>query len=292
VHGTFSSPIWWAEMINTLSADPVLGKRCQFWYFIYNSGNPVVYSASKLRDALTAKLQAFDPQGLDPALQQMVVIGHSQGGLLTKLTATDTGDQLARVIMADKADELKLSDKEQALIQRYLYYKPLSFVKQVVFISTPHRGSYHINGLMRSLAGWLVTLPANVVNQGKELAGVKEKLDLPDELKNSSSSLDGMSPTNPIMLKLADIPLAPGVTGHSIIAIDGEGDFHHGKDGIVSYQSAHVDYVQSEFIVRSGHSCQDKPATIEEVRRILLEHLQSLPAPKTVADTPPPPGSP
>ena len=55
VHGTFSSPIWWAEMINTLSADPVLSKRCQFWYFIYNSGNPVVYSADQLREALRPK---------------------------------------------------------------------------------------------------------------------------------------------------------------------------------------------------------------------------------------------
>jgi len=34
-----------------------------------------------------------------------------------------------------------------------------------------------------------------------------------------------------------------------------------------------VDYAESEFIVRSGHSCQGNPLTIEEVRRILLENL-------------------
>jgi pimeloyl-ACP methyl ester carboxylesterase len=34
VHGTFSSPVWWAEMVNRLSADPVLRARYQFWYFI------------------------------------------------------------------------------------------------------------------------------------------------------------------------------------------------------------------------------------------------------------------
>jgi hypothetical protein len=79
------------------------------------------------------------------------------------------------------------------------------------------------------------------------------------------------------MLKLAEIPLAPGITGHSIIPVKGGGDYHNGKDGVVAYSSAHVDYVESEFIVRGGHSCQDKPATIEEVRRILHEHLNSLP---------------
>jgi hypothetical protein len=31
--------------------------------------------------------------------------------------------------------------------------------------------------------------------------------------------------------------------------------------------------MDSEFIVRSKHSCQGHPFTIEEVRRILLEHL-------------------
>ena len=46
-----------------------------------------------------------------------------------------------------------------------------------------------------------------------------------------------------------------------------------GEDGVVKYTSAHVDYAESEFIVRSGHSCQMNPLTIEEVRRILLLNL-------------------
>ncbi len=278
VHGTASSPIWWAEMINTLSADPVIGKRYQFWYFIYNSGNPVVYSATKLRESLTARLAEVDPEGTDEALKQMVVIGHSQGGLLTKLTATDTGDQLMAVLNGMAKRKVKFSEKEQALVQKYLYFTPLPFVKRVVFISTPHRGSYHVGGFMLKLGTWLVDLPGNIVDQGREIAGVKEKMQLPEELLQSSTSLDGMSPDNPIMLKLADIPVAPGITSHSIIAVDGDGPVEEGDDGVVTYKSAHVPYVESEFIVRWGHSCQDQPATIEEVRRILLEHLRQLPS--------------
>src|SRR4030095_13161428 len=82
VHGTFSSPVWWAEMMNTLRSDPEVARHFQFWYFVYNSGNPVAFSAVKLREALTEKVKEVDPEGKDPALQQMVVIGHSQGGLL------------------------------------------------------------------------------------------------------------------------------------------------------------------------------------------------------------------
>jgi hypothetical protein len=51
------------------------------------------------------------------------------------------------------------------------------------------------------------------------------------------------------------------------------GDFRHGRDGVVVYSSAHVDYVKSELIVRGEHSCQNLPPTIEEVHRILHEHL-------------------
>ena len=287
VHGTFSSPVWWAEMFNTLSADPVLRQRYQFWYFIYNSGNPIAYSAGRLRESLKAKVLELDPEGRETALQQMVVIGHSQGGLLTKLTATDTGDKLLQVILkTNRFEDLKISAKEQETIRRYTCYEALPFVKRAIFISTPHGGSYLAGNFVRNLARKFVTLPAKVVKRTSELAGLAEKLNLPKELRRTPTSLDGMSPENPFLHALAEIPLAPGVKGNSIIAVQGDGDYHLGKDGLVTYESAHVDYVESEYIVRSFHSCQDKPPTIEEVRRILHKHLATLPEPPPLTAIP------
>jgi pimeloyl-ACP methyl ester carboxylesterase len=274
VHGTFSSPVWWAEMINTLRADPEIREHCQLWFFIYNSGNPVPYSANKLRECLTAKVKELDPTGSDPALQQMVVIGHSQGGLLTKLTATDTGDKLLHMTGLDQAS---LTDKEREWLRRYTVYEALPFVKRVVFISTPHRGSYLAGGFARNLARRFITFPRRMMKRASEWAGLREKLNM----KGIPTSLDSMSPDNKYLLALADIPLAPGVKGNSIIAVQGNGDYKQGKDGLVAYSSAHVDYVESEFIVRSFHSCQDKAETIEEVRRILLKHLGEFEAGKT-----------
>ena len=91
------------------------------------------------------------------------------------------------------------------------------------------------------------------------------------------TSLDSMSPKNPVLLALADIPVAPAIKAHSIIPVKGDGDLQEGRDGVVAYTSAHVDYVESELVVRGPHSCQNMPATIEEVRRILHEHLKELP---------------
>lgn len=80
VHGTFSNPAWLAEMVNTLRGDPILQQKYQFWSFLYNSSAPMVVSAADLRDALRNKFAKLDPEGKDPALREMVVVGHSQGG--------------------------------------------------------------------------------------------------------------------------------------------------------------------------------------------------------------------
>jgi hypothetical protein len=44
-------------------------------------------------------------------------------------------------------------------------------------------------------------------------------------------------------------------------------------DGIVPYWSSHLDGAQSELIIPSDHWTNHHPLGIEEVKRILLEHL-------------------
>ena len=281
IHGTFSSPVWWAEMWNTLIADPVLRQRYQTWLVLYASSKPIVLSAAEVREQITATVQQLDPEGKDPALRQMVVIGHRQGGLITKLTATDTGDKLWRVFSDKPLDELKMPEEKRAQIRRLAFFEPLPYVRRVVFISTPHRGSYLSVNFVRRWARRLVSMPATLTHKSTDLLTGTEGVKIPAELRGAKTSLDGMSPRNPVALKLAEVPVAPNIKAHSIIPVKGNGDFHNGRDGVVAYKSAHVDYVESELIVRSGHSCQDKPAAIEEVRRILHEHLASLQAAQT-----------
>jgi pimeloyl-ACP methyl ester carboxylesterase len=279
VHGTFSSPVGWAEMWNTLAADSVLRQHCQFWFFVYNSGNPVTYSAANLRDAILKTLKRIDPEGKDLALNEMIIIGHSQGGLLTKLTAVDTGDRLWRAISDENFDDVNMSPEAREELRRNVFATPLPCVKRVVFISTPHRGSYLATSLARRIARRFVTMPGDLMGTSLELMRLREQIRMPPEVRDKvPTSLDSMSPKNMVLLTLADIPVAPGIKAHSIIPVEGEGDPEKLKDGVVAYTSAHVPYVESEFIVRGVHSCQGQPETIEEVRRILLEHLATLPA--------------
>ena len=278
VHGTASSPVWWAEMTNTLTADPVLRRHCQFGFYLYDSGKALSFSAHQFRETLTRIVAELDPESRNKALQNMVIIGHSQGGLLTKLTAVDTGDRIVRGVTGKGLEELDLTPEQRELIKKTAVFESLPFVDRVVFISTPHRGSFLAAGWVRNLVRRLVSLPVDIVKQTVPLSKAMAAAEVPEEWRfgENLTSIDSMSPKNPSLLALAEIPLAPGIKGHSIIAVQGEGDPTKGDDGVVKYNSAHVDYVESEFIVQSGHSCQGHPLTIEEVRRILLLHFDAV----------------
>ena len=278
VHGTFSSPVTWAEMANTLTADPVFRRRYQIWSYVYGSSNPLLVSAADFRKALTEKVHQLDPEGTNVFLRQMVIVGHSQGGLLTKSTAINTGDRLWRIFSTKSLDSLNVPEAEREELRRLTFYEPLPFVKVVVFIATPHRGSYLSGNLARRLGRKLVSLPAAVVSRGAALLVHTEGSEASRFLgKKMPTSLDGMSPRNPALLAMAEVPVSPHVKAYSIIPVLGDGDPQTGgRDGVVAYSSAHLDHVESEVIVRSHHSCLNQPATIEEVRRILYEHLDHL----------------
>ena len=92
-------------------------------------------------------------------------------------------------------------------------------------------------------------------------------------------------------MALAAIPISPNVAAHSLIAVQGRGPVETGDDGVVSYQSAHIDGVQSEIVIRAEHSVQGEPQTVAEVRRILLVHLAEA-CPASCSPAVPPGGQP
>jgi len=272
VHGTASSPARWAEMVNELMNDPVLGQRYQFWFFIYNTGNPIAYSSMRLREALQHVVQDVDPDGKDPNLRQMVVIGHSQGGLLTKMTVVNSGTRFWDANFKVPFEQADLDPETRDLLRRALFVEPLPFVSEVIFICTPHRGSFLADSFLGNIARKLVSFPGNLAHVGVAIAKLQPKgaataIRMP-------TSIDNMKGSHPFIKTLVTLPIAPGVRAHSIIAVKGDGPPEKGNDGVVKYTSAHIDGVASELIVRDSHSTQATPATIEEVRRILYAHLK------------------
>ena len=272
VHGTASSAGRWANMSNDLIAGPTVRQRFAFWYFSYDSGQPIAFSAWQLRSALLQAVARADPSGSDPCLHDMVVLGHSQGGLLTKMTSVDAGDSFWRGISSKPFEEANLPPDDKELMRNIAFVTPLPFVTRVMFLATPHRGSYLAGPqIVRRLAQRLVRLPSDVVRVSADLATLNPTGSFASG--RIPTSIDNMSPGNRFIKALSAIPVAPAVTTHSIISVDDDGPLEDASDGVVKYESAHIGGVESELIVHSPHSgMQDKSATIEEVRRILREH--------------------
>ena len=269
VHGTSSSVVRWMEMYNRLAADPEIRSRFQFWFFQYDSGNPIALSALRLREALTAAVARLDPDGRDSAMRQMVLIGHSQGGLLVKMQAISTGDRLWNAVSRKPMEELQLRDETRDLFRRGLFLEPLPMVSRVIFICTPHRGSYVAGRrILANLTRQLLTLPFVLTGVA---ADVNRNLGA-SKVGFVPTAVDNMSPGHPFIIGLQGIPVVPSVKVNSIIAVEGDGAVEQGDDGVVKYSAAHIAPVESELVVRSSHSAQGNPVTIEEVRRILRLH--------------------
>jgi len=114
----------------------------------------------------------------------------------------------------------------------------------------------------------MLTLPFTMTGLAADLArnpGAMSSMVVP-------SAVDNMSPRSNFIRVLQEIPVSSSVTVNSIIAVEGDGPVEQGDDGVVKYSSAHIAPVESELVVKSNHSTQGNPHTIEEVRRILRLH--------------------
>lgn len=273
VHGTASSPGRWGDLVNELENDPRLRDKIQIWLFVYDTGNPIAYSANLLREALTKAVAQLEKDGPDPALHQMVLAGHSQGGLLIKMNAIESGDRLWQAFSGKPLDAVTLSPQTKELLRRSYFIHPLPFVRRLVFIATPQHGSFVATKRLGNLLARFAKLPNDILQVSGEL--LKGKVfDLAFSATHRlPTSVDDMTPGQPFNKALSAIPVAAGVKTHSIIAVKGDGPVEKGDDGVVKYSSAHIDGVTSERVVHSGHSCQSCPEVIDEVRRILLQEL-------------------
>ncbi|MFM8709011.1 MAG: esterase/lipase family protein, partial [Planctomycetia bacterium] len=80
IHGLASDEGTWFDMLNELRAWPTFHRRFEPWVYNYPTGASFLQSARMLRRELAAAVRRLDPQGKDPALASLVLVGHSMGG--------------------------------------------------------------------------------------------------------------------------------------------------------------------------------------------------------------------
>lgn len=275
VHGLMSSPGGWANAMNELRGDPELRKRFQFWMFFYSTGNPILDSAARLRESLTAIRSEFDPDNRDPALDNMVLVGHSMGGILSRLMVSRSGDELWYSATQAPPDEIDLDPKTKQLLMDSMFFEPVPSVGRAVFISTPHHGSPLGDELVGRVASRMIRVPQDVLDVRAAFARLNGGEAIAWEYKNRryATSVAQLGVENPVLHSINKLTIKETVPYHSIIGYNGKAPpLPEGGDGVVPYRSAHIDGALSELIVPSDHSAQETEAAIAELRRILTTH--------------------
>ncbi len=280
IHGLASSPEAWVNVANELMGDEELRRRFQVWQFYYPTNMPIAYNHHAIRQTLDEALRHFDPQGSAAASRDMVVIGHSMGGVIARLMVSSSeGDGLWNELLAGRTFDDRRMQRLRARIGPLMHFEPLAPVERAIFIAAPHRGTEVAGGRLGRFVARLVRLPLTVLEGFTDVLddlahgeGAQTGADMP-RLPNSIDNLDR---SDPFVQAAAKLPISPCVRYHSIIGHpDPAIPLLQSDDGLVPYWSAHLDGAASEKIIRSTHSVQGTAPAITEMRRILHEDIRS-----------------
>jgi pimeloyl-ACP methyl ester carboxylesterase len=284
VHGLWSSPITWMEMYNDLRSDPLVRQHYQFWFYMYPTGQPFWASATQMREDLAIMRRTLDPSRALPALDQMVLVGHSMGGLVSKLQTVESADAFWQTMSERPFAQLHADEETVRTLASTFFFRPNPAVRRVVTLGTPHRGSEFANEVTQWLGKKLITLPATMLDGRNQLIAANRgffRRNAPLDIKTSIDSLDPDSPVLPVLL--AAVP-GPWVSYHNVVGRDPDPGWREylvgDGDGVVSLTSARLDQMRqlrSQIIVLADHiSVHRHPQSILEVRRVLFEQLDEL----------------
>jgi pimeloyl-ACP methyl ester carboxylesterase len=268
-HGLQDTPATWAPLLNELRSDPVINQHYQFWVFSYPSGYPFPYSAELLREELDRIDKTY------PDHKKIVLIGHSMGGMVSRLMVTDSGMTFWDRYFGKPPDQVPMNDKDKRIVESMLIFRPRSNVSRVIFCSTPHRGAGLATNWVGRLGIAITRLPINMLSLG--VSAAKYIVTPGDSARKPHfpTSIDTLSPKNPFVETMNTLPIADHIPCHSIIGDRGRGDTPNSSDGVVPYWSSHLDGAQSEKIVPSDHGSHQNKQGMEEIHRILILNLHT-----------------
>lgn len=274
-HGLISVPIIWRDVIPDFLSEPDIAEKYQFLVFTYPSSYPIAESAELFRNQLSELREKYDPDGNDPLSTNVVAMGHSMGGVLTRLLVTDVENRLWDQVATVPIDQLKVDEENREIFRNLAFFDPDPAVHRAVFLSTPHGGAEMATLSIADAVSRLAKLPqqaleaTTALRKGPMVEGMKI------DFRKKMTSVQSLRPDSPIVLALKESPYRSGVVYHSIIGDQGiEGPLEESSDGIVDYWSSHQPGASSEVVVPTGHSTYVHENAKKEMKRILRVHAR------------------
>lgn len=274
VHGLISDPNDWRFLHNALLADPEIRQKYQFWAFYYPTSMAATWSATRLRQSLAQLSERMNPGGRNPNFSRMVLLGHSMGGLLSRMQIVSGGDVMYRRFFTKPMDQLRLGDSDRRTVHDMYFFQPNPDIGQVVFICVPHQGSFLATNWIGKIGRSLARLPLTIVQTTANIVTLNADAIAAEMGIGPRTSIDSLRPGGRFATVLQELPMNPRVKKHSIIGNRGaEGDIWQSSDGAVPYWSSHIEGVP-ETIIPSNHSGPEHEQCAAKVKEILQEHLR------------------
>ena len=282
VHGLWDGPSTWAHMINDLAVNRELRENYQFWFYSYPTAQPFWVSASQFRKDLRAIRTEVDPQRINPVMDEMVLVGHSMGGLVSMLQTIDSADQFWNIVSDRPIGELQGDPETIAAVEEMFYFKADPAIKNLITLATPFQGSDLANRTAQWVSQRLITLPSLITNDFEKLAFENGDILKNPYLLTRSNSINSLATTNPMFKAIAESKLPERVSFHNIVGrLDKTGVFGRQAaadsnvgDGVVALSSGVNPRAVTQVFVPAEHSIlHQHPGSILEVRRLLLEQL-------------------
>ena len=273
VHGLFSRPEAWVQVLNGLMADTRIRSRYQFWIFLYPTGLPIWHSSMLLRTDLDRFHRELEKHGRHANLHRIILVGHSMGGLVSSLMVRDPGESFWATLSDTPLQELDLSPEARRMITDMVKFSPRTDIARVVYVTTPHRGSPIPHNPIIQAAIRFIQMPRTISRRDRRVLLEAIREDLRGLFTLPANSIRFLKSGSPVLEAIETLPLTNTIPYHSVIGDRGRGDSPNSTDGVVPYWSSHLKTAVSERIVPSDHSAPQNPETAKEIRRILLEAL-------------------
>lgn len=278
IHGLNSSPLIWRRLSWAILSNPKLAARYQVWHAFYPSGPPPFFNAMRLRQRTDELLKHISPDMRALAANNMVLVGHSMGGIISKTYVQSSGSELWDRTFYKTPSELPVDDATRQTLQDIFIFNAKPYVKTAIFIDTPHRGADTADSWGGRLASALITLPTAIKKVFGHMWLALTREDIKPAMRSymrgsGPNSVDVLSPRHPLTQALNElafsVPVYSVIGNAKLAQCTVLKNCELQNDTVVPYSSAHLALAKEELVVQSAHNSYQSEQAIQFITGIL-----------------------
>ena len=273
LHGLGRSPLIWARLTNMIFGSPELHARYQVWHVVFPTNTPILLDRHRVQQFLDDGWRALDPSGTAPARQNMVLIGHSMGGVMSRLLASNSDEVIWNAVFDEPVTALSGTPADVAVVDSIFHFKAYPGVGRAIFLAAPHKGSPVADEFIGQLALRLVHVSAPELDALLRVAQANrqhESLALAaDYQKEGLSSISTLRPDQPV--SRASQALMPVASVRYYTFAGSLPGARPPGDGFVPLSSAILPGATSTTIVKSGHQLYLNDEVLAKILAILRQ---------------------